>query len=222
VQPFLMGRYPITQAQWQMVTALPPVKRELDSNPSRFKGAMRPVERVTWYDAVEFCARLSAHTGRQYRLPTEAEWEYACRAGSTTRFCFGDELDDLDRHAWTSRNAGNQAHPVAQLRPNAFGLFDMPGNVWELCQDTFDHRWYATSELNDPHGPASSPTERVLRGGSWFASVNDSRSAARGRIGPEFRWPANGFRVVRVRIEDRSTAASAVLRDREGVASVAR
>ena len=198
-----------------------------------------PVTLVAFADAAAFCNWLSRREslrpcyervgadwrrmdGDGYRLPTEAEWEYACRAGSTTRFCFGDEIDDLDHHAWTSRNAGNQAHPVAQLHPNAFGLFDMPGNVWELCQDAFDRGWYAASGPIDPGGPESPPTELSLRGGSWFAGVNDSRSAARGRIGPEFRWPANGFRVVRVRIEDQTTPASAAVTGRAGTASVGR
>jgi len=204
VQPFLMGRYPITQAQWQMVTALPPVKRELDSNPSRFKGAMRPVERVTWYDAVEFCARLSAHTGRQYRLPTEAEWEYACRAGTTTPFHFGKTItSDLANYDSNSTYAdGPKGEYREEITPvdhfgiaNAFGLCDMHGNVYEWCQD----HWHSNYEDAPTDGSAWSTENdndsRILRGGSWIDVPWFCRSAYRDYNTPDDRSFLIGFRV---------------------------
>lgn len=177
-----------------------------------------PVTLVAYSDAVLFCNWLSRLENLEpcyeqrgsdwelrltdgYRLPTEAEWEYACRAGSNARFFSGDAIASIDLYAWTNRNSEDRAHPVGQRRPNAFGLFDMPGNVWELCQDTFDPNWYSTSSVKHPLALAASPSQLCTRGGSWIAPVNDSRSAARGKIGPTFRWAANGFRVVRMRID---------------------
>jgi eukaryotic-like serine/threonine-protein kinase len=143
VAPFFLGKYAVTQAQWRAVAALPKVERDLDAAPSYFKGANRPVEGVSWYDAVEFCQRLSQASGRKYRLPSEAEWEYACRAGTTTPFHFGEtitaELANYDGNS-TSANAPkgkyrNQTTNVGSFPPNSFGLYDMHGNVWEWCAD---------------------------------------------------------------------------------------
>jgi formylglycine-generating enzyme required for sulfatase activity/uncharacterized protein with von Willebrand factor type A (vWA) domain len=136
VSSFYMGRYPITQAQWRAVASRTDLKveRDLNPDPSSFKYPPRwdrPVERVNWYDAVEFCARLSKLTGKEYRLPSEAEWEYACRAGTTTRFYFGDDANQLGDYAWYSENSGFITHPVGQKLPNNWGLYDMHGNVWE-------------------------------------------------------------------------------------------
>jgi formylglycine-generating enzyme required for sulfatase activity len=138
VPPFFMGKYPITQAQWKEVASRTDlkVKQDLNLNPAHFKDRpdsdRRPVEQVNWYDAVEFCARLSKLTGREYRLPSEAEWEYACRAGTTTPFYFGEtitgELANYD---------ASETTPVGQFTPNVFGLYDMYGNVWEWCADTW-------------------------------------------------------------------------------------
>ncbi|MFM6603662.1 MAG: formylglycine-generating enzyme family protein, partial [Dolichospermum sp.] len=143
IKPFLMGEYPITQAQWRAVAELPQVNQKLQPNPSRFKRANRPVEQVSWHDAIEFCARLSNHTKKPYRLPSEAQWEYACRAGTTTPFHFGETITtDLANYcgdyAYGRGQKGayrEETTEVGNFPPNAFGLHDMHGNVWEWCQD---------------------------------------------------------------------------------------
>ena len=127
---FEMGKYPITQAQWRAVAELPKVEIELESDPSHFKGDDLPVDSITWHEAVEFCARLSAATGKEYRLPSEAEWEYACRAGTTTPYSFGE--GKISEYAHHNSNATRN---VGELKPNPWGLYDMHGNVWEWCQD---------------------------------------------------------------------------------------
>lgn len=210
---FFMGMYPITQAQWQAVSALPPVNRELDPDPSRFKGANRPVERVSWHDAVEFCARLSKQTKRDYRLPTEAEWEYACRAGTTTPFCFGETIaTDLANYNGTDEKYGaygrgvkgiyrEETTPVGSFPANAWGLYDLHGNVWEWCADHW-HDSYADKpeELkqtgNTPWRSNDEDARRSLRGGSWGYSPRDCRSAFRGTGRPDVRYDGYGFRVV--------------------------
>ena len=173
--PFLMGKYPVTQAQWQAV---------MGNNPSRFKGADRPVENVSWNGCQEFMQKLNATVethGRaslQFRLPTEAEWEYACRAGSETIWHFGDDPAQLGTYAWFSENSGSETHPVGQKSPNAWGLCDMHGNVLEWCQDWFAETYYANSPQENPQGP-SSGQYRLLRGGSWYSHATDCRSASR-------------------------------------------
>lgn len=126
VKSFLMGKYEVTQTEWVAV---------MGGNPSEFKGRTRPVEHVSWNDAQEFIRRLNAKTGKEYRLPSEAEWEYAARAGSQSAWSFGDDKGQLGNHAWYIDNSGNETHPVGQLQANKFGLFDMHGNVWEWVQD---------------------------------------------------------------------------------------
>jgi formylglycine-generating enzyme required for sulfatase activity len=170
-KPFYLGVYEVTQEQYEQI---------MGKNPSEFKGAKYPVEAVIWEDAVEFCKKLSAKTGKTVSLPTEAQWEYACRAGTKTRFGFGDKDEDLGDYAWWGYDNGNsekQTHPVGQKKPNAWGLYDMHGNVWEWCSD-----WYADSYANakkqDPTGPDSGEL-RVLRGGSWFSFPQHCRSASR-------------------------------------------
>ena len=168
VKPFHMGKYEVTQAQWKAV---------MGNNPSKFKGDDLPVETVSWNDAQEFCKKLSRMTGKKYRLPTEAEWEYACRAGSTGKYCFGDDESLLKDYAWYSKNSDGRTHPVGQKKPNAWGLYDMHGNVWEWCEDGYDEK------------PG-------LRGGSWDYDGGFCRSAYRDPYEPGFRDIAFGFRVV--------------------------
>ncbi len=192
---FYMGVYEVTQGQYQAV---------MGNNPSNFKGDNLPVELVSWEMAVEFCRKLSQKEGKTYRLPTEAEWEYACRAGSTTRFCFGDSDSILGDYAWYGydyawgyEESGKQTHPVGQMKPNGFGLYDMHGNVWEWCQDWYDGSYYSQNPEVDPQGP-SSGQYRVLRGGSWENSPRHCRSAYRNGNTPDSRYSGSGFRVVLV------------------------
>jgi formylglycine-generating enzyme required for sulfatase activity len=188
---FYFGVYEVTQGEYQRV---------LGSNPSRFKGDARlPVETVSWQDAMTFCERLSAlpaerSAGRVYRLPTEAEWEYACRAGSATIYSFGDSEWSLGKYAWYDSNSGRKTHPVGQKRPNAWGLYDMHGNVWEWCSDWYDVSYYASSPEDDPTGSVKA-ISRVLRGGSWLNFGRFCRSAFRYWFVPVRRNGVYGFRV---------------------------
>ena len=178
IQPFIMGRYPITQAQWRAVAALPQVQRELDPDPSYFKGNNRPVEGVSWNYAVEFCARLSTYASRQYRLPTEAEWEYACRAGTTTLFHFGDEItSELANYGGVYRQGTT---PVDYFGiANAFGLSDMHGNVLEWCQDHLHLNYDKAPTDGSAWLTGNEKTIHVRRGGSWDLSWTYCRSAHR-------------------------------------------
>ncbi|NMG60158.1 formylglycine-generating enzyme family protein [Geitlerinema sp. P-1104] len=188
VPSFFMGRYPVTQAQWHVVAGYPEVKQELKLDPSYFKGENRPVERVSWEDAMEFCQRLSVKTSRSYSLPSEAEWEYACRAGSQTPFHFGETLtDDLanyDARKIYGRGVEGEYQgettEVGQFLANHFGLHDMHGNVGEWCQDD----WFINFEgapgdgrawVNEIHAEKA----KVWRGGSWSYRPKDCRSAYR-------------------------------------------
>ncbi|MEA5463623.1 formylglycine-generating enzyme family protein [Leptothoe sp. PORK10 BA2] len=206
-EPFFMGKYPITQAQWRVVAAMPQVERELDQDPANFKRDNRPVAVVSWLDAVEFCARLSQHTGRDYRLPTEAEWEYACRAGTTTPFHFGATIaSNLANYRGTSTYgvgpAGEyrqQTTDVGSFPANAFGLYDMHGNVLEWCQDW----WHESYEGAPADGSAwldhedDAEEKRVLRGGSWSDDPAFCRSADRNWGAPDdIIFDFVGFRVV--------------------------
>ena len=195
--PFLMGKYPVTQAQWQAV---------MGNNPSKFKGADRPVEQVSWNDCQEFVKTLNANPsysplnqGGQrgvFRLPTEAEWEYACRAGSDTIWHFGNDPTQLGKYAWFSDNSGGETHPVGQKSPNAFGLYDMHGNVWEWCADTW-HENYTGAPTDGGAWLVSGGSNRVLRGGSWNYAPRNVRSANRNYNGPAYRYDDFGFRVAR-------------------------
>ena len=202
---FFMGRYPVTQAQWQAVVAMPQVERELAPVPPSFKGNNRPVEQVNWYGAVEFCARLSAHTGRSYRLPSEAEWEYACRAGTTTPFYYGKTLTtDVANYDGSYTYAdGLEGEYREETTPvdhfgiaNAFGLCDLHGNVREWCQDHW-HRDYAGSPTDGSAWiEGGNSKRRILRGGSWISSPRGSRSAYRFNDAPSVSISDIGFRVV--------------------------
>ncbi|MFM6549654.1 MAG: formylglycine-generating enzyme family protein [Dolichospermum sp.] len=202
VKPFSMGKYPITQAQWRTVAELPQVNQKLQPNPSRFEGANRPVEQVSWYEAVEFCARLSRIENKVYRLPTEAEWEYACRAGTTTPLYFGDrittELANYDGN-YTYGDGLKGVHrkgttDVGFFPPNLFGLHDMHGNVWEWCQDD----WHDNYEGAPIDGSAwiSLTNRTVLRGGSWNYYPVLCRSASRNWNNAVVDYNNFGFRVV--------------------------
>ena len=161
-KPFYLGKYLVTQEQWEAV---------MGSNPSHFKGPKNPVEQVSWDDCQKFLEKLNAKSGPgagKFQLPTEAQWEYACRAGSTTRYCFGDDESGLGEYAWYGANSGGKTHPVGEKKPNAWGLYDMHGNVWEWCQDWYDGGYYANSPTDDPTGPATG-SYRVFRGGGWVA-----------------------------------------------------
>jgi formylglycine-generating enzyme required for sulfatase activity/uncharacterized caspase-like protein len=202
VPGFLMGMVAVTQAQWRAVAALSKVERDLDADPSNFKGENRPVERVNWQDAVEFCQRLSQHTGREYRLPSEAEWEYACRAGTGTPFHVGETITDRVANFRATVTYGNapegeyrqETTDVGSFPANGFGLYDMHGNVWEWCADD----WHENYEGAPTDGSAwlSSGSEKMVRGGSWSYDPMYCRSAFRFRIARENQYNDLGFRVV--------------------------
>jgi len=218
VKSFFMGKYPVTQAQWKAVAALPQINRELNPNPSYFKGANRPVEQISWLDAVEFCDRLSQHTKKPYRLPSEAEWEYACRAGTTTPFHFGETITtglanyrgtDNEKYKLSgSYGRGpkgiyrERTTPVGSFSvANAFGLYDMHGNVWEWCAD----RWHDNYEgapndgtvwVEQNENKNDSQIMRVLRGGSWGSDPVGCRSACRYDFYTDCDYYYIGFRIV--------------------------
>jgi formylglycine-generating enzyme required for sulfatase activity len=183
-KPFYLGKYMVTQAQWEAV---------MGNNPSKFNGLNNPVENVSWDDVQEFIKKLNQKEGgNKYRLPTEAEWEYAARAGMTSTYSFGDDAGALGRYAWYKGNSGETTHPVGGKEPNAWGLYDMHGNVWEWVQDWYGG--YAGSSATDPRGP-SSGSFRVLRGGSWGSDAGGCRSARRSCDTPGGRDLTLGFRL---------------------------
>jgi formylglycine-generating enzyme required for sulfatase activity len=172
----------------------------MDSNPSRFKGPQNPVETVSWNDCQDFFNKLNAKSGPgrgKFQLPSEAQWEYACRAASTSQYCFGDDVTRLGEYAWYDNNSGSKTHPVGEKKPNAWGLYDMHGNVWEWCQDWYDGGYYAKSPMDDPAGPATG-SNRVDRGGGWDAVAGRCRSAGRSYGGPGRRHCYLGFRASQV------------------------
>ncbi|PSB33941.1 formylglycine-generating enzyme family protein [Stenomitos frigidus ULC18] len=205
LESFLMGRYPVTQAQWRAVAAMPQINRRLEPDPSLFKGNKRPVERVSWEEAVEFCDRVSAHTGRAYRLPTEAEWEYACRAGTTTPFHFGETITtDLVNYngdyTYANSPKGKARKETTAVDAfgiaNAFGLCDMHGNVWEWCQDHWHENYKGAPTDGSAWLTDDKRANRVPRGGSWLNNPRHCRSASRSFNAPDSRDDAVGFRVV--------------------------
>jgi formylglycine-generating enzyme required for sulfatase activity len=202
---FFLGKYPVTQEQWRVVATYPQVEIELTPTPSKFDGVNLPVEQISWHEAVEFCQRLSAKTGRAYRLPSEAQWEYACRAGTTTPFTFGNTLSpDLANYNGNySYNNGpkgiypEKTTPVGTFPANAFGLYDMHGNVYEWCEDHW-HGDYQGAPIDGSSWlkkGSNKGSVRVLRGGSWFIYPRGCRSASRYDYDAWARDFRLGFRV---------------------------
>ena len=189
---FWLGKYEVTQAEYAAL---------MGKNPSHFKDRPdAPVEKVSYLDATAYCSALTQRerqAGRlppryEYRLPSEAQWEYACRAGTTNRFSFGDTAADADQYAWTWENSDGSTHPIGQKRPNPWGLYDMHGNVWEWCLDWFGE--YPATDLTDPSGPAQGKI-KVFRGGGWNNEVQFARSANRFMMAPASGIYFVGFRV---------------------------
>ncbi len=195
VPGFFLGRYPVTQEQYKVV---------MGKNPSYFKGANRPVEQVTWNDATEFCWRLSQKTGRQYRLPSEVEWEYACRAGTTGPFYFGESITtDLanynGNYAYGLGRKGlyrRETTEVGSFPPNAFGLYDMHGNIWEWCQDVWHRNYNGAPTDGSAWESGGRSSIRVLRGGSWDSNPINCGSAYRSKSDFGLKTDYGGFRVV--------------------------
>ena len=201
VKPFFMGKYPITQAQWRAIASLPKIKHDLHPDPSYFKGDNRPVERVSWYDADEFCDRLSKVTGRTYRLPSEAEWEYACRARTTTPFHFGATITTnlanfCQQDQSMNKVERKQTTDVGSFPANAFGLYEMHGNVWEWCADNW-HEDYQDAPSDGSVWVINGNSEyRILRGGSWDYFPTFCRCTYRFFENPQVKDKEFGFRVV--------------------------
>jgi formylglycine-generating enzyme required for sulfatase activity/tRNA A-37 threonylcarbamoyl transferase component Bud32 len=203
VAAFYIGKFPVTQAQWIAVAALPEIKTFLNPEPARFKGANRPVENVSWYEAVEFCDRLSRKTGKKYRLPSEAEWEYACRGGTITPFHFGETItSDLANYNGTSSYADApkglyrfQTTDVGSFKPNAFGLYDLHGNVWEWCADSWHNNYNGAPVDGSIWESGGDRSLKLLRGGSWNDHPPNCRSACRLRYQPDCKASIVGFRV---------------------------
>ncbi len=193
--PYYLGIYEVTQEQWSEV---------MGSNPSKFKGDDLPVEKVSWNDVQEFIEKLNEKEGtNKYRLPSEAEWEYACRAGTTTGYYFGDDELKLKDYAWYRDNSKGflglksaATHPVGQKKPNPWGLYDMYGNVWEWCQDRY-HSDYDVAPSDESAWEDGSGSFRVMRGGGWLGDAGVCRSASRGSYDIEYRNYFLGFRVLR-------------------------
>ncbi|MBN1395927.1 MAG: formylglycine-generating enzyme family protein [Pirellulales bacterium] len=189
-KPYYIGKYPVTQKQWETI---------MGDNPSHYRGPRNPVESVDLNDCERFIGKLSgkfADKDLKFSLPTSAQWEYACRAGGNTRFHFGDHESQLRYYGWFGLNSDGRTHPVGEKKPNAWGLYDMHGNVWEICSDFWDNGdYYANSPAQDPPG-ASGSWARVLRGGSYSASIARCRSASRFPGNPSVRTKNAGLRVV--------------------------
>ena len=195
-----MGQTEVTQGQWKAIMGTEPWKGKEHVK----EGENYPASYVSWTQAGEFCQRLSKQEekqGRKYRLPTEAEWEYACRAGTRTKYSFGEDEGKLSEYAWFDTNAKNAgesyAHEVGRKQANGNGLHDMHGNVSEWCSDLYDPKYYANSEKVDPFASTPSRKSRVIRGGNWFGTQGFCRSAVRdGENLPQLLNPALGFRLI--------------------------
>lgn len=187
VSDFNIGKYEVTQAQWVSI---------MGKNPSTFTGDRRPVEQVSWDEIQEFIGKLSAVSGYAYRLPTEAEWEYAARSGGKREKWAGvSDESRLADFAWYYADSDKKTHAVGLKKPNGLGIYDMSGNVWEWVQDRYGDVYYEESPRDNPQGPTSGST-RVLRGGGWFCSAGDDRAAIRSGSSPSSRYSYLGFRLV--------------------------
>ena len=182
---FSIGRYEVTQEEWQTV---------MGSNPSEFKGSRKPVEQVSWNDCKSFISKLNSITGKNFRLPTEAEWEFASRGGIKSQGYKYSGSNNLNSVAWYNDNSGNTTHDVGQKSPNELGIYDMSGNVWEWCQDWYDINYYSSSPQTNPTGP-SSGSRRVVRGGSWNFIARSCRVSGRDGSSPGSRGGGLGFRL---------------------------
>lgn len=204
VPPFFMGKFAVTQAQWKAVAAMAKVNRELNPDPAGFKGNNRPIETISWDEAIEFCDRLTQKIGRQYRLPSEAEWEYACRAKTSTPFYCGETITtDLanyngnDTYGLATKGVyREQTAEVGGFPPNAFGLYDMHGNVWEWCLDYWHDNYNDAPADGSAWVIGGNREKRLLRGGSWDFSLRYCRSAYRFFYAPDLQTLTLGFRVV--------------------------
>ena len=185
VSDFYIGKYEVTQAQWEAV---------MGENPSNFKGENRPVDSVSWNDIQEFIEKLNAKTGKKYRLPTEAEGEYAARGGNQSAGSKYSGSNNIDEVAWYYTNSASRTHPVGQKQPNELGLYDMSGNVWEWCSDWFWHKYYKNALSDNPTGPATG-TWRVLRGSCWGSDAGPCRVSYRSNSSPSAGSNAIGFRL---------------------------
>lgn len=203
-RPFLISQFEVTQQQWRDVMGFDPYSTldrsnpyyEIDGMAERLNGQTNPAT-VSWQDAQDFISRLNTlEETTRYRLPTEAEWEYAARAGTTTAYSFGDDSAELGRHAWYGEDfATGSTHPVGQKLPNPWGLYDVHGNVWEWTQDWYSTDYYASSPTTDPSGPESG-TDRVVRGGSWHQTASSWTSSFRKGYAADYRGISIGFRLV--------------------------
>jgi len=189
-KPFYMGKYEVTQEQWQAV---------MGNNPSRFTiGAKYPVTNVSWNDCQEFIKKRNAKTSEGYRLPTEAEWEYACRAGTSTAYSYGDSITKIDANIGGNRGKGDSIKEVGSYKPNAFGLYDMHGNVFEWCEDGGFGADYPKGAVTDPKGPAKGDG-RVFRGGSVNNIIFGARSSSRHKLSPTYQNSMMGLRLARTK-----------------------
>ncbi len=203
VSPFFMGKYPITQKQWRAIATLDKIDIDLKPDPSHFKGDERPVESVTWHECVEFYKRLSKLTGREYRLPSEAEWEYAIRAGTTTPFYFGETITTNlanynGNYVFASEPKSQyreKTTPVGQFPPNTFGLYDLHGNVWEWCADDWHSNYNGAPNDGSAWISNDDNTTKIIRGGSW--NFNPAYCRCANRNGD---FPRDGLNLVGVRV----------------------
>ena len=187
VDGYAISKYPVTQRQWVII---------MKSNPSEFKGCDQcPIDKVSWDDAQQFIETLNALTGKKYSLPTEAEWEYAAKGGLQQKQFRYSGSDNVDEAGWYAGNSGRHPHPVGEKKPNAIGLYDMCGNVWEWCLDWYNKNYYEQNESNNPMGP-SSGSGRVRRGGSWFTQAASCKTTTRNSVKQDYKDDLGGFRLV--------------------------